>query len=563
VPNWLSVGSSYRAPLVTINTETESKPLFIEEQNISENATSSSIFSSQENSTLFSEGKDFSLDMVSRDKKARGKKERKNENDYASDIEMLGKKRKKEKKKEEKKEKKEKKDKNRNKTEDNKKPEKEISKNKKDKEKGKESTISHHGNNNDNNDNNENQYLPDSDDSEDSWSTDGDNNTNFKKMKSNQLVNIGHNHDIEKNAKNIIFLPDGKILVTAKSGSELGSKVPGVDWVTDTRGDSSIKAHGYYLPDIPVYKLYTGSIAENHGNSNFENNNINNNNYSTNSNVRFSTARANSKFTSSFSLALKNHNLPSGAIFASKNSAIFRPQEKTILQQKYGKSEILREIRLKKRNRFFIAGKYELGNDGETNSKKTKKLSTDVISDISVKRIRFDILRKRKQQQIEKQKFIIQNDRSNDIQNSSQNDYPFYPEKSFLNSSFLPLPAHTISGMEKEFENENKEITVKTQENKPNRAAFFGFGSTENITNIKENSSKDTVLKNNKTEIEVKKIEKVFLSDAEVKHFFMIFYFLLFYFILWNFIHFFFNILLLHFIFFIPHFLQYFVFFIL
>jgi hypothetical protein len=533
VPNWLSVGSSYRAPLVTINTETDSKPLFIEEQNISENATSSSIFFSQENSTLFSEGKDFSLDMVSRDKKERGKKERKNEIDHVSDIDMLGKKRKKEKKKkEEKKEKKEKKVKNRNKTEDNKKTEKEILKNK-----GKESTTFHHGNNhnnNDNYDNNENQYLPDSDGSEDSWSTDGENNTNLKKLKSNQLVNVGYNHDIEKNARNIIFLPDGKILVTAKSGSESGSKVPGVDWVTDTRGDSSIKTHGYYLPDIPVYKLYTGSIVENHGYSYYENSNISTNNNSSNSNVRFSTARTNSKFTSSFSLALKNHNLPSGAIFASRNIAIFRPQEKTILQQKYGKSEILREIRLKKRNRFFIGGKYELGNDGETNSKKTKKLSTDVISDISVKRIRFDILRKRKQQQqTEKQKFIIQNDRSDDILNSSQNNFPFYPEKSFLNSSFLPLPAQTISGMEKEFENENKEITVKTQENKPNRAAFFGFGNAENVTNIEENSSKDTELKNNKTEIEVKKFEKVFLSDAEVKHIYMIFliFFILFYFV--------------------------------
>jgi hypothetical protein len=559
VPNWLSVGSSYRAPLVTINTETASKPSFQEDLNTSGNATFPPVYSSQESTTLFSEGKDSSLEMARRDKTERGKKERKYDSYSVADVEVSDRKRKKEKKeKKEKKDKKEKKEKYRNKTDDYGKSEREISKNKIDKEKGKESVITHRrmknynnnssnnnnsNNNNDDTDNNENQHLSDSVDTDDSWSTEGENNTNSKKMKNSQLVNVDHSYDSEKNAKNIIFLPDGKILVTAKSGSELGPKVPGVDWVTDTRGDSSIKTHGYYLPDIPVYKLYTGNIAENHGNSNYEindhSNNINNSSSSSSSNVRFSIARTNSKFTTSFSLASKTHILPSGAIFSSNNSAIFRPQEKTVLQQKYGKSEILREIRLKKRNRFFMAGKYELGNDGEINSKKTKKLSTDVISDISVKRIHFDILRKRKQQQqIEKQKFIIQNDSGSKIQNTSQNNFPFYPEKSFLNSSFLPFPTHTTSGMEKEFEHENKEVTVKMPENKPNRAAFFGFGNTENVTNIQAKSMKDTEFKTNKTEIEVKKIEKVFLSDAEVKQFIQLYCFLAFHSISLNWIYF-------------------------
>jgi hypothetical protein len=552
--SWLSVGSSYQEPLVAIDTETDINTVYL-----TANRNQSPFYTDL--------GSNNTVNRVSDNQENR-------EKDNSDKNDKIGKKRKKD-HRADKKEKKNKNKKSRNNDEDvrsnkkNKKDKKgEDDKNRKvnsDKRVKKIDNNLNNSNFNEDINNGDNQNRNNNDDDDDAnmdvesdsdtdWSSDDsitsanmntsnfnshsttsstikkskNNNNNINNSNNNQLV-ISNKNDT-KETRDLIFLPDGKILLTEVkkiSGT-------GVGWVTDIKGDKSIKLHGVYTPDIPVYSLYTGTInllyRSDRSNVKYDNNQIDNH---TNSSKK-SYSSKNNKYLHSISLAKRTHTLPTGLIMSSENGPIFRPKEKTVLQHKFGKTEILREIRLKKKNRFYLAGKNQMIISGEEKegSMKKKKVTVDVISDINLKRIRFENLKKRKNQQNTPNEKEIKTE--NNIENENEMHLNAsgnliivkpvaknktlmpYSGSNFLTSDFLPLPTQTISGIDTEFVNEDTDFkSVKTAETKRDHAAFFGFGNNSEYENLK-----------NEIEVKVlekkKEIVKVFLSDSEVCHTFFL-----------------------------------------
>ena len=547
--SWLSVGSSYQEPLVAINTEkgiktvslTANKNEISHNTDLESNSTVNLVSDNQENRE-----KDYLRNDVKSEKKRKkyhrtDKKEKKNKNKKSrrneDDYEDVG---------------------NVKKSEKNKKGE--VDENRKMSSDKRVSRINNNLNNSslnedlhtrDNQNNNDDANVDVESDSGTDWSSDesvisvqknnsystshsttsstikkSKNNNNNINNNNNQLV-ISNKNNI-KETRDLIFLPDGKILLTeVKKTSGTG-----VSWVTDIRGDKSIKLHGVYTPDIPVYSLYTGDIdfqyrsdKNDRNNVKYDNNQIDN--YTNSSKESYSSSK-NNKYLNSISLAKRTHILPTGLIMSSENGPIFRPKEKTVLQHKFGKTEILREIRLKKKNRFYLAGKNQMVINGEEKegSMKKKRVSVDVISDINLKRIRFENLKKRKNQQntpnVKEIKIENENENENEMHfntsgnliveksNTKNRTLIPYSASNFLTSDFLPLPTQTISGIDTEFVSEDTDFkSVKTAETKRDHAAFFGFGNNSEFENLKN-------------EIEVKVLEKkketvkVFLSDSEV-----------------------------------------------
>ena len=439
----------------------------------------------------------------------------------------------------------------------------------------------------------------DSDSSTD-WSSDEETETfSMKKMKqeANSNSNRNNNQLATSNStkkrnfieaefnRNFIFLPNGEMMVTASSAaaSAVASGVirdgegrgggeegwGGVTQMIDRRGDKSIILHGVYLHDIPTYSLYIGHVNTSHS---FPHT-------STSTSISTSLPRIGEKYCSSFSLAKKNHFLPTGAMLCDENVSVFRPLEKTLHAQKHGKFQILNEIRLKKKDRYFIAGTYQIdreeGSDVEkevvgTGAQKGKKRRDkkgfrridDILSDVSVKRIRFEFIRKQK---IQNSNMDAVGDYDNDDNNnncnnnnssSNNNDnnnfisnYSINNNNSiitstyqsdqllnsigtsgFLGSDYLPLPPFTIAGIDTEFAVKNTDIkSVKLAEKKLDRSAFFGFGGGGNGN---ENESQSLLEKKREAERdkergqelerekekdrENKRKAEVFSTDAEV-----------------------------------------------
>ena len=440
----------------------------------------------------------------------------------------------------------------------------------------------------------------DSDSSTD-WSSDEETETfSMKKMKqeANSNSNRNNNQLATSNStkkrnfieaefnRNFIFLPNGEMMVTASSAaaSAVASGVirdgegrgggeegwGGVTQMIDRRGDKSIILHGVYLHDIPTYSLYIGHVNTSHS---FPHT-------STSTSISTSLPRHQiSQYCSSFSLAKKNHFLPTGAMLCDENVSVFRPLEKTLHAQKHGKFQILNEIRLKKKDRYFIAGTYQIdreeGSDVEkevvgTGAQKGKKRRDkkgfrridDILSDVSVKRIRFEFIRKQK---IQNSNMDAVGDYDNDDNNnncnnnnssSNNNDnnnfisnYSINNNNSiitstyqsdqllnsigtsgFLGSDYLPLPPFTIAGIDTEFAVKNTDIkSVKLAEKKLDRSAFFGFGGGGNGN---ENESQSLLEKKREAERdkergqelerekekdrENKRKAEVFSTDAEV-----------------------------------------------
>lgn len=553
--SWLSVGSSYQEPLVAINTETEIKTVSLKANkneypnysDLGSNNTVNLVSDNQENreKDYFQKDdksgkkrkKDHRADK--KEKKKKNKKSRRNENDH----EDVGNDKKSNKNK------KEEVDKNRKMTSD-----KRVKKIDYDLINSNFNEDLYTGDNQNNKNDDDDANMDVESDSDTDWSSDDSitsvhmntsnststpnthstpsstikkskkkNNNNHNNNSNNQLV-ISNKNDIQE-TRDLIFLPDGKILLTEVkkiSGT-------GVSWVTDIRGDKSIKLHGVYTPDIPVYSLYTGSVdlkyKSDRKNVLCDNTQIDNYTYS--SEKSYSSSK-NNKYLNSISLAKRTHTLPTGLIMSSENGPIFRPKEKTVLQHKFGKMEILREIRLKKKNRFYLAGKNQMiiNSEGIEGSMKKKKVTVDAISDINLKRIRFENFKKRKNQlnTPNEKEIKTANDINNELEmhfntsgnliieksNTKNRTLIPYSASNFLTSDFLPLPTHTISGIDTEFVNEDTDFkSVKTAETKRDHAAFFGFGNNSEYENLK-----------NEIEVKVlekkKEIVKVFLSDSEV-----------------------------------------------
>ena len=364
--------------------------------------------------------------------------------------------------------------------------------------------------------------------SESDWSSDDEGNHEKEKgKKNNQLSN--NKSQSKMGFRDVLFLPDGNVMMSEerKGGSEFGTFFQDrpIDWILDKKSDPDIVALGYYKPDISVYSLYTGDINYEYSN----NYDITNSNTGTNDNEMISNNNDNnlhnfkrqnkSTYASSFSLAKKMHTLPSGAIFMPKNVPLFRPKENLMMNEK---TRILKEIRLKKKNRFFIACRCVLEKSESNHQEKSKKQNTiDVLSDISVKRIRMDILRKQKKEQAlnnqKKQTGIIDVSTEKKENVDECDSVVLYSGSSYLNSDYLPLPIYARNEIDREFVNENEELkSVKTVETKINRAAFFGFGksATENDNNDISKKQKVEVA----ADLDIKKVQKVFLSDAEVRY---------------------------------------------
>ena len=387
-------------------------------------------------------------------------------------------------------------------------------------------------------------------DSSSEWSGDNDNNNNNNKNNKNnkkakyenQMVAYSENTGDNTNMnKEIIFLPDGRMLVQPSNqnnkNNKNGPEIPDVVWGTDHRGEESIRLHGVYAPDVPVYTLFIGGISREitgkreKREKRDERGNIGNigseisDTYSTvKSNISNRNLQTNSTYISSFSLAKKSHSLPTGAIFMDENSprGLFRPIEKSIIEKKNDKKEILKEIRLRKRERYFISGRYYCENDdkNDDNGNNKIRIGGDILSDQFVKRIRYDRIRKNKR----KINILNQN-------NSNINTNNF----GFLKSEFLPLPVFTISGIVKEFTVKNTdlkpEITFQI-EKKTDRATFFGFGGATEKKDEKndllsiekdkiENEKKKKMEEIRKEDEETEKKEReiaatIFSSDAEV-----------------------------------------------
>ena len=439
----------------------------------------------------------------------------------------------------------------------------------------------------------------DSDSSTD-WSSDEETETfSMKKMKQEQNSNRNRNNnqlatsnstkkrnfiEAEFN-RNFIFLPNGEMMVTASSAaaSAVASGVirdgegrgggeegwGGVTQMIDRRGDKSIILHGVYLHDIPTYSLYIGHVNTSHS---FPHT-------STSTSVSTSLPRIGEKYCSSFSLAKKNHILPSGAMLCDENVSVFRPLEKTLHAQKHGRFQILNEIRLKKKDRYFIAGTYQIdreeGSDVEkevvgTGAQKGKKRRDkkgfrridNILSDVSVKRIRFEFIRKQKIQNSNMDAVGDYNndDNSNNCNNnnssSNNNDnnnfisnYSINNNNSiitstyqsdqllnsigtsgFLGSDYLPLPPFTIAGIDTEFAVKNTDIkSVKLIEKKLDRSAFFGFGGggngngneSQSLLEKKREAERDKereqeLEREKEKERENKRKAEVFSTDAEV-----------------------------------------------
>lgn len=542
--SWLSVGSSYQEPLVTVNTGNDLKTVILT-ANKNEFSVDTDL------------GSDISVNGISGNHENRGKESNKRKKDYKDD-------------------KKNKKSKSRSKKRREKDNEDKHGEFKYDKKGNKgakndsdkirkiaaskdlvtnnilDNNYSYNNkNNNDSNNNNDNDNddVYRESDSDTDWSSDDSNsntNTNTytkitshnKKSKNshnnnnnntNQLI-ISNKNEIQE-TRNLVFLPDGKILLTEmKKSSNLG-----VGWITDVKGDNDIKLHGIYKPDVPVYPLYTGNInLLDKINLKFDDNDqIENYKNSKKS----SSSSKNSNYLNSITLAKKTHKLPTGLIMSSENGPIFRPKEKTVLEHKFGKTEILREIRLKKKNRFYLGGKYQKlsssssSSDGkEKGDSKRKDITVDVLSDVNLNRIRFDNIKKRKNQN------IISNENKSESENENKMHYDIsghliigktsasakndtlvpYSSLNFLNSEYLPLPTQTLANIDTEFVNENTDFkTVKTVEIKRNYAAIFGFGNNseyETLKNQNENLDKNDV----KLMEKKKEVIKVFFSDSEV-----------------------------------------------
>ena len=441
----------------------------------------------------------------------------------------------------------------------------------------------------------------DSDSSTD-WSSDEETETfSMKKMKQEQNSNSNRNNnqlatsnstkkrnfiEAEFN-RNFIFLPNGEMMVTASSAaaSAVASGVirdgegrgggeegwGGVTQMIDRRGDKSIILHGVYLHDIPTYSLYIGHVNTSHS---FPHT-------STSTSISTSLPRIGEKYCSSFSLAKKNHILPSGAMLCDENVSVFRPLEKTLHAQKHGKFQILNEIRLKKKDRYFIAGTYQIdreeGSDVEkevvgTGAQKGKKRRDkkgfrridNILSDVSVKRIRFEFIRKQKIQNSnmdavgdynnddnnnncnnnnsssnnnDNNNFIsnysINNNNNNSIITSTyQSDQLLNSigTSGFLGSDYLPLPPFTIAGIDTEFAVKNTDIkSVKLIEKKLDRSAFFGFGGggngneneSQSLLEKKREAERDKereqeLEREKEKERENKRKAEVFSTDAEV-----------------------------------------------
>ena len=441
----------------------------------------------------------------------------------------------------------------------------------------------------------------DSDSSTD-WSSDEETETfSMKKMKQEQNSNSNRNNnqlatsnstkkrnfiEAEFN-RNFIFLPNGEMMVTASSAaaSAVASGVirdgegrgggeegwGGVTQMIDRRGDKSIILHGVYLHDIPTYSLYIGHVNTSHS---FPHT-------STSTSTSTSLPRIGEKYCSSFSLAKKNHFLPSGAMLCDENVSVFRPLEKTLHAQKHGKFQILDEIRLKKKDRYFIAGTYQIdreeGSDVEkevvgTGAQKGKKRRDkkgfrridNILSDVSVKRIRFEFIRKQKIQNSnmdavgdynnddnsnncnnnnsssnnnDNNNFIsnysINNNNNNSIITSTyQSDQLLNSigTSGFLGSDYLPLPPFTIAGIDTEFAVKNTDIkSVKLIEKKLDRSAFFGFGGggngneneSQSLLEKKREAERDKereqeLEREKEKERENKRKAEVFSTDAEV-----------------------------------------------
>ena len=391
------------------------------------------------------------------------------------------------------------------------------------------------------------------------WSSDEDISTEHtkrlrKESNDGQLVisNIKSN-EAEFN-RNFIFLPNGQMMVTPMgTGTEntersrvgLGPHAAitstGVGHTIDRGGDKSIILHGVYLPDVPTYSLFVGELSYTLTQQDPSILQINEHVHRS-----FKSVRTGSDFRSSFSLAKQNHKLPSGTIFSDENVPVFRPLEKTLLAQKYGKSQILSEIRLKKRERYYMAGKYEIGGElcngieksieGKRKEKKSRRI-TDILSDVSVKRVRYDYIKKQKLEL--KMRHVIDMNIDTSVPRNNRNCSGvnhFYDSKDifgtvtctgtsgFLGSDFLPLPPCTISGIDREFAIENTDLKpAEMVEKKIDRSAFFGFGNkTENEPNFMlKNEEKGMKIEKEKEkqkerEKESRNREDIFSSDAEV-----------------------------------------------
>ena len=443
----------------------------------------------------------------------------------------------------------------------------------------------------------------DSDSSTD-WSSDEETETfSMKKMKQEQNNNSNSTRNNNQLAtsnstkkrnfieaefnRNFIFLPNGEMMVTTSSAaaSAVASGVirdgegrgggeegwGGVTQMIDRRGDKSIILHGVYLHDIPTYSLYIGHVNTSHS---FPHT-------STSTSTSTSLPRIGEKYCSSFSLAKKNHFLPSGAMLCDENVSVFRPLEKTLHAQKHGRFQILNEIRLKKKDRYFIAGTYQIdreeGSDVEkevvgTGAQKGKKRRDkkgfrridNILSDVSVKRIRFEFIRKQKIQNSnmdavgdynnddnnnncnnnnsssnnnDNNNFIsnysINNNNNNSIITSTyQSDQLLNSigTSGFLGSDYLPLPPFTIAGIDTEFAVKNTDIkSVKLIEKKLDRSAFFGFGGggngneneSQSLLEKKRGAERDKereqeLEREKEKERENKRKAEVFSTDAEV-----------------------------------------------
>ena len=443
----------------------------------------------------------------------------------------------------------------------------------------------------------------DSDSSTD-WSSDEETETfSMKKMKQEQNNNSNSTRNNNQLAtsnstkkrnfieaefnRNFIFLPNGEMMVTTSSAaaSAVASGVirdgegrgggeegwGGVTQMIDRRGDKSIILHGVYLHDIPTYSLYIGHVNTSHS---FPHT-------STSTSISTSLPRIGEKYCSSFSLAKKNHILPSGAMLCDENVSVFRPLEKTLHAQKHGRFQILNEIRLKKKDRYFIAGTYQIdreeGSDVEkevvgTGAQKGKKRRDkkgfrridNILSDVSVKRIRFEFIRKQKIQNSnmdavgdynnddnsnncnnnnsssnnnDNNNFIsnysINNNNNNSIITSTyQSDQLLNSigTSGFLGSDYLPLPPFTIAGIDTEFAVKNTDIkSVKLIEKKLDRSAFFGFGGggngngneSQSLLEKKREAERDKereqeLEREKEKERENKRKAEVFSTDAEV-----------------------------------------------
>lgn len=310
-------------------------------------------------------------------------------------------------------------------------------------------------------------------DSSSEWSSDDDNDKIKNTFTSESMITYNDNNlksNVKNDNRNIIYLPDGKILVTAKkniienpnnifipNNNEIevdgGKNFGGVNWGTDHSKDRDLNLHGLYRLDVSNYSLFTGNV-------------------STHSNARTCSTNTN---ISSFQLFKKSLKLPSGATFSDDRN-IFRPLKKPDDMQMIKKSKIYADIRLKKSNRYFVAGKYDINHVNNANKKKKKmiKKGFEAINGVFVKRVRYDNVKRNKNKGIENKKktenlsenYVSIHDSNMGINNSiitiNSNIISSYSNISSVSgfgsgSGFVPLPPVSPGDIDKEFESDGGE----------------------------------------------------------------------------------------------------------